>query len=140
MPSPVSRWRASRDSFGVVGSSMAENLTARLDSIPRKSLAMRHEDPHTLRKKFADDEWKLVIGGAIERALELAGMQKGQAAFEMGYGENQAPLSRWIAGTESPQFARLWSVPALRGPIVLALAELSETVSVETTITVRRRA
>jgi hypothetical protein len=119
---------------------MRSHDTARLDALPRKTLAMSLPGDDTGRKHLADDHWKHAIGRAIERALELAGLQKGQAAAAMGYGENQAPISRWIAGAESPQFARLWSVPELRGPLVIALAELSDAVSVETTITLRRRA
>jgi hypothetical protein len=114
---------------------MAVNITAQLDGIKRKSLVMRGE---SLRKPLADD-LKRPIGQAIERALVLADITKQDAAFRMGY-EDQSALSRWIAGAETAQFARLFSIPELRGPLVIALAELSETVSVETTITIRRRA
>lgn len=93
-----------------------------------------------LRKKFADDECRRAIGRAIEQALGLAGMQKGEAAAEMGYGDNQAPLSRWIAGTETPQFAKLFSIDRLQGPLVIALAALSTDTEVVTEIRVRRRA
>jgi hypothetical protein len=117
-----------------------EHLAAQLDGIQRKSIAMGGE---SLRKKFAatDDDWNRVIGRVIERALELAGMQKGEAAAEMGYGTNQAPLSRWIAGVETAQFQKLWRVERLRTPIVLAWSEqLNGAAEIVTTITIRRSA
>lgn len=118
---------------------MAAHDTAALDRVPRKTLAMGSE---ALRKKFAesDDAMKRALGRAIERALQIAGMTKGEAAHEMGYGENQAPISRWIAGSETPQFCRLFAVPALRAPLVLALAELSTDIEVTQHIVIRRRA
>ena len=117
-----------------------EQINAQLDSIPRKSIAMGSE---SLRKKFAvdDDTVRRAIGRAIERALQIAGMQKGEAAHEMGYGTNQAPLSRWIAGEENPQIAKLWSIERFRVAFVLALSEeLKGAAEVITTITIRRSA
>lgn len=97
----------------------------------------------SLRKKLAepsDDAARVALGSAIERALQLAGMTKVQAAQEMGYGENQAPVSRWIAGIETPQFAKLFAVKQLRQPLVIALAELADGIEIVTQLTVRRRA
>lgn len=88
----------------------------RLD-VPRKMIAASRTPD---RKPLAD-----ALGGAIERALMLARITKQDAAFRMGYGTNQAPLSRWIGGTERPQFEKLWSIDELRGPLVTALAELA---------------
>lgn len=114
---------------------MAPNNTAQLDAIKRKPLAMRGE---AVRKPLAED-MKRPIGQAIDRAIVLARLTKQDVAFRMGY-DDQSALSRWIAGVETPQFARLFAVKELRGPLVIALAELSDTVDVQTTIVIRRTA
>jgi hypothetical protein len=114
---------------------MPTDRNARLDAIPRKVLAVRGE---TLRKPLADDA--MAIGRVIERALVLAGLSKQDAAFKMGYGTNQAPLSRWIAGIETPQFAKLFALVELRAPLVMAFAESVQDIDVVTQVTIRRRA
>ncbi len=41
----------------------------------------------------------------------------------MGYGDNQASLSNWIAGNETPQFAKLWLLgDEFRKELVMSLA------------------
>lgn len=63
------------------------------------------------------------IGGAVERAVALAGLSKKEAAAVVGV--EAAQLSRWIAGTERPQFDRLFAVAELREPMVVALAKVA---------------
>ena len=113
---------------------MGANDTARLDGIPRKSLVMGSEG---LRKPLAED-LKRVIGQAIDRAIVLAGLTKQDVAFRMGYAD-QSALARWIAGVETPQFAKLFVLVELRGPLVIALAELADDAQVITEIRIRRR-
>lgn len=96
---------------------MPATLPQRTVTPPRKMLAM---DGEALRKPLAEAEFKAVIGRAIERALHLSNLTKQEAAYGMGYGENQAPVSRWISGTETPQFAKLWM---LGRPFQIALVE-----------------
>lgn len=115
-----------------------DNVTAQLDGLKRKSLAIRELPSETDRKPLADD-LKRAIGQAIERAILIAGLTKQDVAFRMGY-QDQSALARWISGTETPQFAKLFIIVELRGPMVIALAELSQTVEVETTIRIRRSA
>lgn len=98
-------------------------------------LAVRGEG---LRKPLAED-CRSLIGRVIERALSLAALTKQDVSHRMGYGTNQAPLSRWIAGAETPQFAKLFAVAELRVPLVIALAEIVEGVEVVTEIRVTRR-
>jgi hypothetical protein len=112
---------------------MAAHDTARLDGIKRKAVAMTGEG---LRKPLAED-LRQPMGAAIERAIDLARLTKQDVAFQMGYADASA-LARWIAGVETPQFAKLFSVPGLRGPLVVALAELSGCVEIETTIRIRK--
>lgn len=109
---------------------MSTNATDRLAARHHKMLAMRGE---TLRKPLAE-----AIGQAVERGIVLAKLTKQDVAFRMGY-EDQSALSRWISGAETPQFARLWAIEELRGPLVIALAELAECV-VETIVKVKRSA
>jgi hypothetical protein len=114
---------------------MASNPNPLLDGITRKPLAMRGE---SLRNSLADD-LKRPIGLAIDRAIVLAGLTKQDVAFRMGYAD-QSALARWIAGVETPQFAKLFIVVELRAPLVIALAELSDDVQIVTTISIRRTA
>lgn len=98
----------------------------------RKMLTMRGE---SLRKPVADPQVARVLGQAIERALERAGLTKQDAAFRMGY-EDQSALSRWISGVESPQVARLWTLGELfQRSLVLELAATCHVgVKIRTTI------
>ena len=114
---------------------MRSNDIAVLESVQRKQIAMNGD---ALRKLLADD-LKRAIGKAIERGIVLAQMTRQEVAFEMGY-EDASALSRWIAGAETPQFARLFMVMKLRAPLVVALAELSEDAVVTTSISIRRSA
>lgn len=88
-----------------------------------------------LRKPEMAD-WREQIGRAIERARTLACCTLKEFAALIGRDERQ--IARWIAGTERPQMDAIFGVPQLRGPLVIALAELAEEVRVETTITIRR--
>jgi ribosome-binding protein aMBF1 (putative translation factor) len=90
-----------------------------------------------LRKAEMPD-WRQQIGAAIERARLLSAMSLKQFADAIGRDERQ--IARWIVGTERPQLDAIFAVRELRGPLVIALAELSQTVEVETTIRIRRSA
>lgn len=117
---------------------MASTVTdPRLD-IPRKAVAADLRMPAKLDRKALADDVRREIGRAIERALQLADITKQDASDRMGYGTNQAPLSRWISGVERPQFEKLFAIRELRGPMVQALAELSSDIEVTTTIRIRR--
>ena len=82
-------------------------------------------------------DFRAEIGRAVGRALRLADLTVKEAAAAMGMADH-AQLSRWMAGTDRPLLDRLFAVPALRSPLVIALAELVETVEVETVIRARR--
>ena len=118
---------------------MASTLTDRLNGIPRKPLAMRGEGLH---KKVVDPESRALVARAIALALGHSGLNGKEAAFEMGYGDDQSPISRWVAGVEPPQMARFLSVPELRYGLSVALAEMSDGAEVKTIVTfpARRRA
>jgi hypothetical protein len=115
-----------------------EQLTDQLDAIPRKSVGMKLRAGETDRKPLAED-MKRAIGRAIEIAIAAAHLEKQDVAYRMGYSD-QGSLGRWIAGVETPQFAKLFLVVELRAPLVIALAALAEDAEIVTTITVRRSA
>jgi hypothetical protein len=77
-----------------------------------------------------------LLGGAIQRALSLLGWTVDRCALECK--RDRAQVSRWIAGSERPQFDTLWTVEELRQPLVVALAELAEC-GVRTTIEIQQR-
>jgi hypothetical protein len=120
---------------------MAQDDTARLDAIKRKPAAMRIDyldlEGEGHRKRLADEDLRRLIGRAIERAIDLAKLEKKAVAHAMGYADGSA-LARWISGVETPQFAKLFGVVALRRALVIALAEIADGVDVQTTITIRR--
>lgn len=80
--------------------------------------------------------WKARIGAAIDRTRTLARLTLKEFAGAIDRDERQ--VARWIAGSERPQLDAIFSVEALRGPLVIALAELSEDIAVQTTIVVRK--
>lgn len=90
--------------------------------------------------KELETPWREQVGHAIERALELAGKTQKEGWVLLGH-KDGSQLSRWIAGTERPQFDALFAVEELRVPLVVALASLAgHGVEITTQITVRRRA
>lgn len=70
-----------------------------------------------------DRDFREEIGRAIERAVSLAGLTKKEAAGLIG--REFAQFSRWMAGTERPQFDALFAVEQLREPLCIALAQMS---------------
>lgn len=88
-----------------------------------------------LRKTDVAD-WRVQIGGAVERTRTLSQLSLKEFADAIGRDERQ--VARWIAGTERPQFDAIFGVEILRGSLVQALAELADGVVVETVVTIRR--
>jgi ribosome-binding protein aMBF1 (putative translation factor) len=119
-------------------SSARDKITAEVAA----SHLLRTEIPTRMAKadlrKAEMPDWRQQIGAAIERARLLSAMSLKQFADAIGRDERQ--IARWIVGTERPQLDAIFAVRELRGPLVIALAELSQTVEVETTIRIRRSA
>jgi len=100
---------------------------------PRMLRAKGETDPQELGGREKGEE-KRQIGRAIETALDRTRMTKQEAAFAMGYTDSGV-MGRWINGTETPQFAKLWTLgERFRQELVIALAEQAG-MSVVTTIT-----
>lgn len=124
---------------------MSHEASARLDGIKHKPLVMKGES--LLRRGEADHK-KVVVAGAEQRAfvaqligaaIEHSGLTRKDAAFRMGYGDDQTPISRWTAGLEPPQMARFCSVKELRFGLAVALAQADDCADVDTVLRFRRR-
>jgi ribosome-binding protein aMBF1 (putative translation factor) len=106
----------------------------------------RHLVSSEIRKTMAKADLKEIeicdfreeIGRCIERARILSGLSQKEFADKVKRDAGQ--IGRWISGKERPQFDAIFAVEELRGPLVIALAELSQTVEVETTLRIRRSA
>ena len=83
-------------------------------------------------------DFRAEIGRAIDRAR--LSLTWNLDEFAAAVGRDTRQLARWMSGTERPQFDALFSVEALRGPLVIELARLSEQIEVVTEIRVRRSA
>lgn len=121
---------------------MSHSLPRQAPQLPHKSRALRMQTGESDHKRLVSPCFKAVIGGCIEMALAASGLTKKEASHGMGYGENQAPLSNWIVGKETPQLAKLWMLgDEFRAQFVIALSRACGTgVEVKTVVEVRRRA
>lgn len=119
---------------------MASSLTDRLAGLHPKMLRAESESQkragETESKKLAD--LRPFIGKLVERALELLGITKQDAAFRMGYSD-AGTISRWCSGTERPALDKLFAIDGFRVALVLALAECTEELEAETVVRVPRR-
>lgn len=89
-------------------------------------------------QKIENGQYRLMIGHCLDRARCLVGWSKKELAAEVG--RDEAQVCRWIDGKERPQLDALIAVKALRGPLVIALAEITTDIDVVTEIRVRRTA
>lgn len=95
---------------------MSKSIANRLNDVhPQMLRAHSEADPQRLGKRE--------VGMAIETALDRCRITKQEAAFAMGYSDSGV-MGRWIAGTETPQFAKLWMLGTeFQKHLVAALAE-----------------
>jgi hypothetical protein len=112
---------------------MAPKVDERLSALhPQMLRAGGESDPQELGKR--------VIGRALETALTRSNLTKQEAAFAMKYSDS-AVIGRWIQGTETPQFAKLWTLgDVFRREFVIALAECANGVEIKTIVEIRRTA
>jgi DNA-binding transcriptional regulator YiaG len=81
-------------------------------------------------------DWREGIGRAIRKVRGDRSLKE----FAVLIDRDDRTIARWEEGKERPQLDAIFAVKDLRGPLVLALAELSETVEIETTLRIRRTA
>lgn len=87
------------------------------------------------RKPLAD--LRPHVGRLVNRALELAGISKQDASFQMHYAD-QGSVSRWCSGLERPAFDKLFTIAGFKVAYVQALAEHDAQFDVTTVITIKR--
>jgi len=104
-------------------------VAGHLDTLENLRPAMAKAD-----LKKVEPSWRTQIGRAIQRCFALAGLTQKEAAAKVD--RDQAQVARWCSGAERAQFDALFAVEELRGPLVVALAELAG-VEVDTVIRVR---
>lgn len=118
---------------------MAPTVTAAASVNPLSRLESVSPSPAKADLKNRENVGKGLIGRAISRCFNLAGITQKEAAAKVD--RDVAQVARWIAGTERAQIDAIFSVEELRRPFVIALAELvGEGVEVETVVRVKRRA
>jgi hypothetical protein len=71
-----------------------------------------------------ENDQRRLLGGAIQRALSLAGWTADRLSREVSRDHRQ--VGRWISGEERAQLDTLWAVEEFRQPLCIALAELAE--------------
>lgn len=86
-----------------------------------------------------DIEWNAVIGAAIQQAVRDAGFSNKEAAAKADV--DDAEFGKWLSGGRRPHFDKLFAIPELRQPLVIALAQLGGVgVEVVTEIRLKRSA
>jgi hypothetical protein len=115
---------------------MAPSITDRLADVhpPMLRAGLRPEakaDP----QKLAD--LRPVIGRLVERALELLGLTKQEAAYRLQYAD-AGTISRWCSATERPLFDKLFTLDGFDVAYVRAIAERNPRIDVDTVITIRK--
>lgn len=106
-----------------------------------RSVADRLSDVHPkpLRVGGERDHKKLAVAKDVERALEVAGISKQEAAYQLGYAD-PGVVSRWCSGVERPLFDKLFALDGFLEAFIQVLAQHSPTMEVETLVRIRRRA
>lgn len=113
---------------------MRSTVAPPLPDGPRKMLSLRGE---ALGKSLSDADVQRQAGLDLARALELAGRSPQDVTHALGYA-NQSALSKLIGEFPLP-LAKMLSLADVRAGYVLALAERSEHVTVETVVRVQRK-
>jgi hypothetical protein len=115
---------------------MADSIGDRLADVhPQMVRAGLRDEAKADRKNLVD--LRTEIGRLVERALQLLGISKQDAAWRMNYTDAGA-VSRWCAGSERPLFDKLFTIDGFKIAYVLALAEKDEQIEVETVLKIKR--
>lgn len=83
------------------------------------------------------DEWRVLVGGAIQRAMSMRGWSLKEFAAEVQRDPRQ--VQRWLKGKERPQLDALFAVKSFRQPLLLALAQAAGGDDIEVTTEIRFR-
>ena len=117
----------------VVGDVMGQTVTNSNLNVPLKMLALRGEGA------LNDVEKRKRHGATLGRAIELAHMNRDQAAFALG-DIDKGQLSRWLSGKEHAQTWRFEQHDQLGRALIVAQAETRrDDFDVAMVITLKRR-
>lgn len=102
-----------------MASILAPHVSARQRVLPEKA---GHHVKARLRnpEMECDEDFRALIGRAIQRAVAIVGWSNKEAAATVGVDDSQ--FGKWLSGAERPHFDKLFAVEQLRGPLVMALA------------------
>lgn len=117
-------------------STLADSSPSRHRLLPEKADQMASA---TLRK--AEPDLLKAIGRALDEARYSLRWSLKELTAEIERAtrrkRDERQVARWIEGTERQQFDVLLAVEALRGPLVIALARLSDQIEIDTVIRVK---
>lgn len=102
--------------------------------VSRQRISLEDVQPEMAKANFkkVETDLKAQLGQAIARAIASAGWSQKEAAAWLH--RDVAQVSRWIAGTERPQFDALFALEALRWPLITELARIDGDTEVVTSI------
>lgn len=86
--------------------------------------------------RIPDIDWMSRVGTAVSVAIRAAGWSSKEAAAKVGV--DDAEFGKWLSGNRRPQLDRLFAVPELRQPLIVALAALAEDIEIVTEIRIRK--
>lgn len=116
---------------------MADTALARHHRLPEKAGTIAV----AVLRKAENADLLRDIGRAVDEARSTLRWSlkelTGQIEHATGKKRDERQVARWIEGTERQQFDALFAVVALRGPLVIALARLSDQIEVDTVIRVK---
>lgn len=76
------------------------------------------------------------LGRVVKRTWLLSGLSLKE--FAAAIDRNERQVARWCIAAERPQIETIYAVVPLRGSLVVAMAETSGNVEVETVVRVKR--
>jgi transcriptional regulator with XRE-family HTH domain len=106
-----------------------------------RALLLKAESPRPAMAKAdlrkAEIPFKLRVGQAIARARALRGWSLKELAGALDRDPRQ--IARWENGMEPPQFHALFALSDFQQPMVIAFAELVQSVEIDTVIRLPRQ-
>lgn len=107
-------------------SSIASQMTRRHAVLPdtaKGHAAKANAEKADIARIVEEIDWPVQLGRAIQRAVSLLGWSQKEAAARVNVDERE--FAKWLSGERRPQFDKLFAVPELQRPLVIALASLA---------------
>lgn len=116
-----------------MGSTVADTPTARPLLISENRAQMAKVG---LRSAETPDPHYVKLGACMDEVRRFVGLSLEEFAYALKTDERQ--IARQLQGKERPQIEKVLAVDRFQGPMVIALARISQGVEVDTVIHVRR--